>query len=127
MKKILLLAALFVTVYATDACAQQQGNGDPAAMMARMKERIKPQLMEKTKLSDAEADKVIEANFAMRRQMRDIRMDQSMSEEDKKKKMDELQAGLDKQYKAIPLTDDQVKSVNAFFEEMRRNRPQRNG
>jgi hypothetical protein len=126
MKKLLLLAALFVTVYATDAQAQQ-GNGDPAAMMARMKERIKPQLMEKTKLTDAQADKVIEANFAVRRQMRDIRMDQNLSDDDKKKKTDELQTGLDKQYKAIPLTDDQVKAVDDFFEQMRQNRPQRNG
>lgn len=126
MKKLLLLAALFVTVCATQAQAQQ-GNGDPAAMMARMKERMKPQLMEKTKLSDAEADKVIEANFAMRRQMRDIRMDQSLSDDDKKKKIEDLQTDLDKKYKAIPLTDDQVKAVDDYFEEMRKNRQQRNG
>lgn len=124
MKKLLVLAALCVTVYAVNA-QPPQGGGDPAAMMARMKERIKPQLMEKAKLSDAEADKVIEINFDSRRQMRDIRMDQSLSDDDKKKKIDELRTGLDKKYKEIPLTDDQVKAVNDFYEEMRKNREQR--
>jgi uncharacterized spore protein YtfJ len=33
---------------------------DPAQMLEMMKQRIKPQLMEKTKLSDSEADKVLE-------------------------------------------------------------------
>ena len=124
MKKLLLLATLLVAVYAVEA-QTQQGGGDPAAMMARMKERIKPQLMEKAKLTDAQADKVVEINFDSRRQMRDIRMDQSLSDDDKKKKTDELQAGLEQKYKEIPLTDDQVKAVKDFFEEMRKNREQR--
>ena len=123
MKKLLMVVTLFVTVYAVDAKAQQ-GGGDPAAMMARMKERIKPQLMEKAKLSDAEADKVIEISFDSRRQMRDVRMDQSLSDDAKKQKMDEMQTELDKKYKAIPLTDDQVKAVKDFYEEMRKNRQQ---
>ena len=124
MKKLLLLATFFVAVYAVNAQGQPNG-GDPAAMMARMKERIKPQLMEKAKLTDAQADKVIELNFDSRRQMRDIRMDQALSDDDKKKKMDELQAGLEQKYKDIPLTDDQVKAVKDFYEEMRKNREQR--
>ena len=127
MKKLLVLVAFFITVYTIDANAQQGGGGDPAAMMARMKERIKPQLIEKAKLTDAQADKVIEVNFESRRQMREIRMDQTMSDDDKKKKTDDIQASLNKKYKEIPLTNDQIKSVNDFYDEMRRNMQQRNG
>ena len=124
MKKILVLVALFVTVYATSANAQQQGGGDPAAMMARYKERVKPQLIEKTKLSDEQADKVLDINFESRQAMRGLR---DLSEEDRKKKMDEVQADINKKYKALPLTDDQIKSVNAFFDEQRKNMQNRQG
>ncbi|HEX2609129.1 MAG TPA: hypothetical protein VHK91_17225 [Flavisolibacter sp.] len=124
MKKLFVLVALIASVCATKVNAQQ-GGGDPAAMMQRMKERVKPQLIEKTKLTDAQADKVIEINFDMQRQRREIRMDQSMSDEDKSKKTAELDAERDKKYKAIPLTDDQIKSVNEFFDEMRKQMQQR--
>jgi len=124
MKKIFMLVALFVTVYATSASAQGQQGGDPAAMMARYKERVKPQLIEKTKLSDELADKVLDINFESRAATRGMR---DMSEEDRKKKMDEVQADINKKYKALPLTDDQIKSVNAFFDEQRKAMQQRQG
>jgi hypothetical protein len=124
MKKIFLMVAFFVTVFATTTNAQQQGGGDPAAMMARYKERVKPQLVEKTKLSDELADKVLDINFESRAQLRGLR---DLSEEDRKKKMDEVQADITKKYKALPLTEDQIKSVNAFFEEQRKNMQQRQG
>ncbi|HVG40108.1 MAG TPA: hypothetical protein VM888_00755 [Chitinophagaceae bacterium] len=124
MKKILVLVAFFVTIFATTTSAQQQGGGDPAAMMARYKERVKPQLMEKTQLSDALAEKVLDINFESRAAMRGMR---DLSEEDRKKKMDEIQADITKKYKALPLNDDQIKSVNAFFEEQRKNMQQRQG
>jgi len=41
--------------------------------------------------------------------------------------MDEVKAENNKKYKAIPLTDDQVKSVDEFFEEQRKNMQQRQG
>lgn len=120
MKKMFLLIFLFAAGISFSYA--QQGGGDPAAMMQRMKERLKPQLMEKTKLSDTEADKVIEINFQERQQLRGLR---DLSEEDRKKKLEEVNADLAKKYKAIPLTDDQVKSVQAFFEEQREQMRQR--
>jgi hypothetical protein len=90
-------------------------------MAQRYKERVKPQLLEKVKISDAEAEKVLDIQLASRQQMRGLR---DLSEEDRKKKMDEMQADQLKQYKAIPLTDDQVKAVQSFFEEMRQNMQQ---
>jgi hypothetical protein len=77
MKKLFLLLVLFATLYTTKAVAQGGGDRDPAAMMQRMKERIKPGLIEKTKITDAQADKVIEINFSNQRKRREIRMDQA--------------------------------------------------
>jgi hypothetical protein len=90
-----------------------------------MKDRIKPSLIEKTKLTDAQADKVIEINFSNQRKRRDIRMDQTLTDEERTKKNAELQESQNAALKAIPLTDDQVKDVNSFFEEMRKEQMQR--
>lgn len=125
MKKLFFLLVLFTALISTNVFAQQNGDRDPAAMMQRMKDRIKPSLIEKTKLTDAQADKVIEINFANQRKRRELRMDQTLSEEDRTKKNAELQDNQNKELKAIPLTDDQVKDVNSFFEEMRKEQMQR--
>lgn len=125
MKKLILMLVLFTAVATINVQAQGGQGGDPAAMLARMKERMKPQLIEKTKLTDAQADKVIEINFEARSQMRGMR---DLSEEDRKKKMDEVRATTDKKYKEMPLTDDQIKAVNDFYDEWRKNmQQQRNG
>ena len=113
------MIALFTTFYATKVEAQQ--NGDPAAASQRFKDRVKPQLIEKTKLTDAQAEKVLDINFNARSQMRGLR---DLSQEDRTKKMAEIREGINKEYKAIPLTDDQIKSVNDFFDEMRKNMQQ---
>jgi hypothetical protein len=125
MKKLFFLVVLFTMVYSTKVDAQQNGDRDPATMMQRMKERIKPSLIEKTKLTDAQADKVIEINFSNQRKRRDIRMDQTLTDEERTKKNSELQEAQNASLKAIPLTDDQVKDVNTFFEEMRKEQMQR--
>jgi Spy/CpxP family protein refolding chaperone len=119
MKKLILVFALFLTVFSINA--QAQGGGDPAAAAQRFKDRVKPQLIEKTKLTDAQADKVIDINFNARSQMRGLR---DLSDDDRKKKMAEIQEGINKEYKGIPLTEDQIKAVNDFFDEMRKNMQQ---
>ena len=121
MKKLFILVALFTTIYVTKAEAQQ-GGGDPAARAAKMKETLKPQLVEKVKLTEAQADKVLDINFAYRTKMRGLK---DLTEDDKKKQLDEIQAAQLKEYKAIPLTDDQIKAVNEFFEEQRKQWQQR--
>lgn len=122
-----MLAALFAALFTTTAYAQGGPGGDPQQMRQRMIERIKPQLIEKTKVSDAEAEKVLDVYMSTFQQRREIRMDNSTSDEDKKKKMDALDEETTKKYKAIPLKDEQVKAVNEFFEEMRKNRMNRGG
>lgn len=122
MKKIFLLAALFaVLLTTTSAFAQGGPGGDPQQFRQRMIERVKPQLLEKTKISEAEADKVLDINFSSMQQRREIRMDNSLSEDDKKKKIAAIEEDMAKKYKAIPLKDEQVKAVTDFFAEMRKN------
>lgn len=121
MKKLFVLLAIVTTALLSTASAQGNGNFDPAAMKARYFERVKPQLIEKTKLTDAQADKVLEINWESRSKMRGMR---DLSQEERQKKLDELQADQNKQYKDIPLTDEQIKSVNDFFEEQRKQMQQ---
>lgn len=122
MKKFLALVTVFTTLLLSRANAQGgNGNFDPVAMKARYTERVKPLLIEKTKLTDAQADKVIDINFEARSKMRGMR---DLSEDERKKKMDDIQTDINKQYKDIPLTDDQIKTVNDFFEEMRKQMQQ---
>jgi hypothetical protein len=126
MKKVFSILSICALLSTYSVHAQQgPGGGDPAAMMQRMKDRMKPQLIEKAKLTDAEADKVIEINFASRSAMRDMR-NQNLTEDDRKKKMDEMQESINKKYKEIPLTDEKIKAVNEVYAEMRRNFQQRN-
>lgn len=122
MKKLFVLVAVFTTALMFNANAQQgNGNFDPAAMKARYVERVKPMLIEKTKLTDAQADKVLDINWDARTKMRGMR---DLSQDDRKKKMDEVQADENKQYKDIPLTDDQIKAVNDFFDDLRKQMQQ---
>src|SRR5215207_5332723 len=101
MKKLFVLAVLLTTLFVSNANAQQGGGGDPAAMMQRYKERVKPQLVEKTKITEAQADKVIEISFNYRSQMRGMR---DLSEEERKKKVEVIQLAQNKEFLAIPLT-----------------------
>jgi len=127
MKKIIALLTIVGCIAATNVMAQGGGGGqqmDPAQMLEMMKQRIKPQLMEKTKLSDSEADKVLEVQLWAQSQGRGLR---DLSEEERAAKQKETADERKKKLKAIPLTDDQIKAVDDFYEEMRRNRPQRGG
>jgi hypothetical protein len=122
MKKLLVLVAVFTTVLLSNASAQG-GNFDPAAAKARYLERNKPLLIEKTKLSSEVADKVLEISYEAQSKLRGPGM-RDMSDDERKKKQDEATAEATTKYKAIPLTDDQIKAVNDFFEEQRKLRQQ---
>ncbi len=127
MKKIIALLTIVGCIASTSVMAQGFGGGqqmDPAQMLEMMKQRMKPQLMEKTKLSDSEADKVLEIQLWVQSQNRGLR---DLSEEERAAKQKETADERKKKLKAIPLTDDQIKAVDDFYEEMRRNRPQRGG
>jgi hypothetical protein len=128
MKKIIALLTIVGCIAATSVMAQGGGGGgqqmDPAQMLEMMKQRIKPQLIEKTKLSDTEADKVIEIQLWVQTQGRGLR---DLSDDERAAKQKETADERKKKLKAIPLTDDQIKAVDDFYEEMKKNRPQRGG
>jgi len=126
MKK---LFSLFVATMALlfSLQAQPPGGGDPEAMKARMKERVKPLLIQQVGVSDAEADKILEINFDFQMKTRELRMDQALSDDDRKKKMKELNDNRDKKVKEIPLSDEKVKAVNTFYEEMRKRQQEARG
>lgn len=118
MKKIISLA-VFALALSLGSVQAQGGQMDPAQMLEMMKQRVKPQMIEKTKLTDAQADKVLEVQVWAQQQNRGLR---DLSEEDRAKKMKEVSEEREKKFKAIPLTDDQIKAVNDFYEEMRKAR-----
>ena len=124
MKKVIALLTIAFCCSFTVAMAQPGQQMDPAQMLEMMKQRVKPQLIEKTKLTDAQADKVLEIQIWAQQQNRGLR---ELSEEDRNKKMKETNDEREKKFKAIPLTDDQIKAVNEFYEEMRKARQNRGG
>ncbi len=127
MKKVIALMSVSLCCAATTLLAQPPGGGqqrDPAAMLQMMKERVKPQMMEKTKLTDAQCDKVLEIQIWAQTEMRGAR---DLAEDQRAAKMKTVNEEKEKKWKAIPLTDDQIKAVNAFYEEQRKNRPQGGG
>lgn len=118
MKKFLFLALIFSAIISTNIHAQ--GGGDPAAMLQQMKERVKPQMLAKTGLTETQVDKVIEINFEIRQAARGLR---DLNEADRTQKIAELKATKEKKYSEIPLTAEQIKTVHTFFEEMAKNAP----
>ena len=119
MKKIFAFLLGF-TAIVFSLQAQPPGGGNMDEMRAKMKERIKPMLITQTSISDVEADKVIDIYFQSQLETRKLRMNQSLSEEDKTKKAKAITEDAEKQLKAVPLTDEKIVLVNAFFEEVRK-------
>ena len=120
MKKLFLLVAFIATVCVSQAQGQQ--GGDPEAALARYTERVKPQLIEKAKLTEAEAKKVIYITFENRAKMRNFR---ELSADERKTKMTELQTEQNKQFAAIGITEEKIKAINEVFEEQRKQMQQR--
>jgi ribosomal protein L29 len=116
MKKFLIAAALFTALFTTGSAFAQggsQGGMSPEQRAERMKQ-MKTELVEKAKISEAQAEKVMQIQMESRAGMRGLR---DLSPEERQKKVDEMKAGNTKKFKAIPLTDEQVKAVDAYYEE----------
>ena len=129
MKKFLFLTLILSAMISTTISAQAgdpppQPAPDPAAMLQQMKEKISPQMVEKTGLTKAQADKVIEINFEMRMAASALR---DLNEADRSKKIAELKADRDKKLSEIPLTTEQIASVKSFYENMGKNAPPKSG
>ena len=111
MKKLVILFSILFSLFMVNANAQQAGT-DPGTRLERFKEKVKPQLIEKTKITEAEADKVIAIYFSYSGRIREAN---KMTETEKLKLVEELRASEVKEYSAIPLSELQIKAVTDFF------------
>lgn len=140
MKKFLFLTLIAGAIISTSANAQpsqpsqtsqpaqaSQPAIDQAAMLKQMKEKFKMPMVEKTGLTEAQAERVIEINLEIRMQAATAL--QGLNETDRTAKLAELKALKEKKYSEIPLTPEQIKAVYAFYEDMGKNAPapQRSG
>ena len=127
MKKFLFLTFILSALYSTTIFAQgtttQVTNApaaiDKVAMLQKMKESMKPKMIEKTGLSDAKVDKVLELNLEMRIAASALG---DLSEADRSAKIAELKAAKEKKLSEL-LTADELKSLNAYYDDMRKNAP----
>ena len=65
MKKFLFLTLILGALISTTTYAQA---GDPPSVLQQMKEKQKPELVEKVGLTEVQAEKVIEINYETRMQ-----------------------------------------------------------
>lgn len=122
MKKFLFLTLILSGILSTTIYAQ--GGVDQATMLQQMKDKFKPQMVEKTGLTEAQVDKVLEINLEIRMASKGLR---ELSEADRTAKLAEMKATKEKKYSEIPLTPEQIKSVYTFFEDMGKNAPPKPG
>ncbi len=121
MKKFLFLTLILSAIVSTTTYAQPAG--DPPTMLQQMKEKQKPALVEKVGLTDAQADKVIELNYELRMAAGALR---DLNETDRAKKIAELKADKEKKLAEL-LTAEQLKSLNAYYESLKKNAPPKSG
>lgn len=118
MKKLLFLTLILGAIATTSAYAQPAG--DPPSMLQQMKEKQKPGLVEKVGLTEAQAERVIEINYETR--MQAARELKDLNEADRAKKLAEIKAAKEKKFSEF-LKPEQIKAMNAYYEEMGKNMP----
>jgi protein CpxP len=126
MKKLLLV--LFVAALASTATFAQDGagGGDRAARGKEMREAMRTRLKDELKLTDVQADSVMSIQQDFQMKNRAIRQDQALSDDDKKAKTKDLETERNKKLKGI-LSDEQMTKLEAYNENMRKMREQRQG
>ena len=117
MKKLIALVALFTTVYVSNVNAQDKPVNDPTVLVEESKQKMKPVLMEKAKLTDAEATRVLNIHFTYANRLAHFK---NAPVEEQKKQAIIINEAANKEYAAIPLTEDQLKAVNLFFEQQKK-------
>ena len=122
MKKLLFLTLIFGAMVTTKIHAQA---GDPPSMLQQIKDKVKQPMVEKTGLTEAQADRVIEINYELRESMRAY---VNLDEADRAKKVAELKITRDKKYSEIPLTAEQIAAIKTAYENWgKENKPQKSG
>jgi signal recognition particle GTPase len=125
MKKVF---ALVIIILASSQFAMAQPPGGPGGQRgAQMQEALKQRLKDDVKLTDAKADSVLAIQREIQPKQRAIRMDQNLTDDEKKTKVKELMDMRKKRWAAAGLTTDEVKKVDEMFENMQRMMQQRGG
>ena len=116
MKK-LIVCLLFTTalVLSKTEIYAQGGGGNRGQMREMMKQRLK----DSVGLNDVQIDTVMAIREEMQPKMREAMSDQSMSEDDKKSKMEGMRKEMYERFTKAGLTDDQVKKIKEMDERMR--------
>jgi predicted transglutaminase-like cysteine proteinase len=115
MKRIITCLAVILAVFSVSSLSAQAQ--DPSARAAAMKQKMKDEL----KLTDLQADSISAIHQEFRPKMREIYMDQSLSEDDKKAKLAVVNDQANKRIQAV-LGDDLFKQ---YLDWWSKNRPQR--
>lgn len=112
MKKMILFLFVLILAGATKLQAQNGGGG-------QMQQAMRDYLKDSVNLSPAMVDSVVAVRREYQPQMREIFMDQSANDGDKKTKLDKLRTEMDARYKAAGLTDEQIQKIHAREDRMR--------
>lgn|GEM_PF-1147498 len=105
MKKVILCLVITFSLTATKSVFSQSPGG------GQMQQMMRQYLKDTVKLSDALTDSVIAVHREYMPQMRQVFMDQSLSVTDKEAKMQEFTTQMETRYRAMGLTDDQIKMI----------------
>ena len=126
-KTVFTLSILLMTLVSfsqessTNNGFRRSGSGNP-----RMKEALKQKLTDELKLTESQADSVATIQMEAQKNMRDIKVDTSISKEEKENKLAEYKAVRNKKLKAV-LNDEQIIKLQEMIENMRKNRDQKEG
>jgi Spy/CpxP family protein refolding chaperone len=120
MKKIFALLIL-LSCYSAAAVAQTSPNlpTNQEELLQRTIRVYKAPLVEKAKITEAQADKIVAIIAEIQGKMRDLGTGDQPDE--RMKKLEALRAERDKKFKAIPLSDEEMKNVSAAIDEIRKN------
>lgn len=118
MKKFLFLSLIFSAIISINANAQA---GDPPSVLQQMKDKTVPKMVEKTGLTAAQAEKIVELNYEMRMEASKLPNDENRS-----KKIADLKAAKEKKMAEL-FTPEQLKAVATFYEEMAKAGPPKGG
>ncbi|TAJ58049.1 MAG: hypothetical protein EPO58_06215 [Chitinophagaceae bacterium] len=123
MRKIVTLMVVLAIALPALSQAQLEGTittSSPESFLTYLRDRQKPALISKLKLTDEQAEKVIEVQVWVAPYLRKITFD--MPEEQKKSTTVFLDEEKKKKYKAIPLSDEKVEEVIQFYANMLKNK-----
>jgi len=131
MKKFLFLTLICSAALSTNIMAQgpsataapQSTTVDDATMLKQAKESQVPLMVEKTGLTAAQAERIVEINFEIRQSARALA---NLSDDERKTRIGELKALKEKKYSEV-LTADQITAVKSFYEEMGKNMQKKGG